>query len=264
MIVNMSSIKTFVKSGVDFIKSNSSTVLTAMSVVGTISAVIMAVKATPKAIADLDEDKEDRASKLKNPSEVKIGITDCIRVCWKTYLPTVLMTGLSAGCAISAQTINLKRQATLMALYSAAAGSLKEYKDKTAELLGEAKLTKVREAIDKDHIDENPVTSREVCDTGYGEYLCYDTLTGRYFKHSIEGVRKCVNDLNAAILNNGYITLNEFYYTLGLDQVKFGDEMGWNTNHRIDVDFSTQQAADGRPCLVVDYVTGPIYDFDPF
>lgn len=262
--MNLSSVKSLIKSGYDILKSNSSTVLTAMAVVGTISSVVMAIKATPKAMEDMMYDRMDRSEKLKNPEDVKTTISDYVRVCWKTYLPTAVMTSVSVACIISAQTINLKRNAALMALYSTAAGSLKEYKDKTAELLGESKLTKIREDIDKDHIEENPVTDRTVYSTGYGEYLCFDTMSGRYFKHSIEGVRKCVNDLNAAILNNGYVTLNEFYYTLGLDGIKMGDEMGWNTEHRIDVEFSTQQANDGTPCLVMDYATGPVYDFDPF
>lgn len=262
--MKLDSIKTLGKSVMDALKTNSTTILTGMAVAGVISAVVMAVKATPKAIKLMEDDESDRAEKLINPGEIKSTPIDYIRVCWKVYLPSALMTGLSITCIVGAQAINLKRNAALMALYSTASTSLKEYKDKTIEMLGEKKEQAIHDAIDKDHIDENPVSSREIIETDYGEYLVYDTMSGRYFKHSIEGVRKVVNDLNAVIINNGYVTLNEFYYSLGLKNIKFGDEMGWNTSHPIDVRFSTQQADNGKPCLVLDYTTGPMYGFEPF
>ena len=55
-----------------------------------------------------------------------------------------------------------------------------------------------------------------------------------------------------------YISLNEFYYELGLDGTKIGDELGWNvTTGLIDLDFSAQLDTDGVPCVVIDYMLAP-------
>ena len=56
--------------------------------------------------------------------------------------------------------------------------------------------------------------------------------------------------------------LNDFYYEIGLDNIKLGDELGWNIDDGyIDLSFSSQLASDGTPCLVIDYKIAPRYDF---
>lgn len=54
----------------------------------------------------------------------------------------------------------------------------------------------------------------------------------------------------------------ESYYEIGLDNIKLGDELGWNIDDGyIDLSFSSQLASDGTPCLVIDYTIAPRYDF---
>lgn len=59
-----------------------------------------------------------------------------------------------------------------------------------------------------------------------------------------------------------YISLNEFYYEVGLRQTPVGNELGWNANDDglIDMKFSTQ-LVDDQPCIVVDYHIQPRYDY---
>ena len=59
-----------------------------------------------------------------------------------------------------------------------------------------------------------------------------------------------------------YVSLNDFYYEVGLDNIKIGDELGWNIdNGYINLSFSSQLAGDGTPCLVIDYSIAPRYNF---
>lgn len=262
--MNFNAIKATAKSFGDILRNNSTTILTGMAVVGTISSVVMAVKATPKAMLLMMKDKEERRDKLVDPDDLKTTPIDYIRVCWKVYLPSTLMMFLSVGCTISAQTINLKRNAAMAALYSTVAAKFQEYKDKTVEVIGENKEQKIHDEIAKDYVEAHPFNDCIMIKTGYGEYPCIDTMSGQPFASSIEHVRKVVNDCRETVLKCGYITLNEFYYSLGLRAVKFGDEMGWNSEHPMDVIFSTQQTENGDPCLVIDYTVGPRYDFEPF
>lgn len=60
-----------------------------------------------------------------------------------------------------------------------------------------------------------------------------------------------------------YVSLNDFYYKIGLDNTKIGDDLGWNIeNGLIELHFSSQLAADGTPCLVMDYQVAPKYDYN--
>ena len=59
-----------------------------------------------------------------------------------------------------------------------------------------------------------------------------------------------------------YVSLNDFYYEVGLDNIKIGDELGWNIdNGYIDLSFSSQLASDRTPSLVIDYSIAPRYNF---
>ena len=62
-----------------------------------------------------------------------------------------------------------------------------------------------------------------------------------------------------------YISLNEFYYELGLDSVSIGDELGWNiSSGTIELDFSAQLDTDGVPCIVIDYMVAPKRGFNSY
>ena len=57
-------------------------------------------------------------------------------------------------------------------------------------------------------------------------------------------------------------SLNEFYYELGLDGIKLGDDLGWSYGTGgVDIEFSSQLTEDNTPCLVIDYKVLPEYDY---
>lgn len=59
-----------------------------------------------------------------------------------------------------------------------------------------------------------------------------------------------------------YISLNDFYYEIGLRGISIGDDIGWDIDRGyIDLDFSSQLAEDGVPCLVIDYGVAPRYGY---
>ena len=60
-----------------------------------------------------------------------------------------------------------------------------------------------------------------------------------------------------------YISLNEFYYEIGLNPISIGDDLGWNIDHGyIELSFSSQLTDDGNPCLVIDYQVTPRYEYN--
>lgn len=130
------------------------------------------------------------------------------------------------------------------------------------ETVGGKKEQEIRDSVAKDRLKRDPVVNKEVIITGRGETLCYDTITSRYFKCDIEKLRKVENELNKRLINEMYVSLNDFYYEIGLQATDIGDDLGWNIgDDLINLEFSSQLAEDETPCLVVGYRVAPRYDF---
>lgn len=247
--------KTF-KTIASTMKKHSPEILTGIGVAGMVTTVVMAVKATPKAVMLVNErEVELRVEKL-SASEI-------VKTTWKCYIPTAVTGALSVACIIGASSVNAKRNAALATAYTLSETALKEYKDKVIETIGEKKEKEVQAAIAQDKLEKNPVTQAQVVDTGAGKTLCYDALSGRYFRSDIDKIKRAEYDLNRELLTEGYISLNDFYYALELDPIKVGDKLGWNARQEryIDIQFGSALTTDQTPCLVIDFNVAPIYDF---
>ena len=88
-----------------------------------------------------------------------------------------------------------------------------------------------------------------------------DSLSGQTFYSTMEKIRKAMNDTNYELMSQMFVTLNEFYERLGIKPNKMGEYMGWNTDHMIDLTFSSTVTDDGRPCLVVSFRNEPMTEF---
>lgn len=243
------------------VSQNSPTILTGLSVAGLVSTVVLAVKATPKALRLFKEELDYREESDDYPEFGSLTKKEIIQTTWKCYIPTVVMGGVTVACMVGANSINLRRNAALASVYSLSEAALKEYQAKVIETIGEKKEQTVRDEIAKDRVERDPKSNKEVIITGQGNVLCYDSISGRYFKSDIEKIRKLQNDLNHQLISEMWVSINDVYYELGLKATKIGDDIGWNVDTLIEFDFSTQLADDGTPCVVIDYSVGPRYDY---
>lgn len=237
------------------IKKHSPEILTGIGIAGMITSTVMAVRATPKALILIEERKEEIGAE-------KLEAMDMVKTTWACYIPAAITGTLSVACLIGASSVNARRNAALATAYTLSESALKDYQGKVIEMFGEKKNEAVKDAVAKDKVEKNPVVTREVIITEKGNTLCYDAISGRYFKSDIEKIKKAECELNRQMLDDMYISLNDFYYEIGLDSVKLGDELGWNVDSGyIDLSFSSQLASDGTPCLVIDYSVAPRYDY---
>jgi len=237
------------------ITKHSPEILTGIGIAGMITTTIMAVRATPKAIKLIEEEKDRQNKESLKPLDV-------IKTTWKCYIPAAITGGLSIVCLIGASSVNARRNAALATAYTLSESALKEYQEKVIETIGEKKEQTVRDAIAKDKIDRDPVSSKEVIITEKGNTLCYDSISGRYFKSDIDKLKKVENELNRRMRDEMYISLNEFYYEIGLNPTSIGDDIGWNIDRGyIELNFSSQLTDDGNPCLIIDYQVTPRYDY---
>lgn len=240
------------------LSKHSPEILTGIGISGMIATAVLAAKATPKAILLLEEKADKDGCSIKEISNL-----EKFKTCWKCYIPATITCVTSAACLIGAQSVNARRNAALAAAYTLSDTALREYKDKVIETIGEKKEQIVRDKIAEERIRKNPDTNSEVIVTERGETLCYDSLSGRYFYSDPETIKQAVNELNETMLNDMYVSLNEFYDVLGLDHTKLGDDLGWSMDSGlVRVSFSSQLSNRNKPCLVLDYQVAPRYDYN--
>lgn len=237
------------------LSNHSPEILTGIGIAGMVTTTILAVRATPKALQLIEEKKKEEQVEKLPPVET-------VKTTWKCYIPATITGVTSIACLIGASSVNARRNTALATAYKLSETALTEYREKVVETIGEKKEQAVRDAVAKDKIEKNPVNQREIIVTGKGDTLCYDTLFGRYFKSDIEKLKRIENELNRRMRDEMYISLNEFYYEVGLEEVAAGHDLGWNIDRGyIELDFSSQLTADGTPCLVVGFSIPPKYGF---
>ena len=257
--MNKSGLKRTIKSAERVLTKYSPGILTGIGIAGMIGATFMAVKATPKALYLIETKKKEAEMEELTPVET-------IKTCWKCYIPATLTTALSAACLIGASTVSAKRNAALATAYSISEAALREYQEKVVEVVGEKKEKAVRDAVAKDQIERDPVTKSEVViiDSN-SNTLCYEPLSGRYFKSTIDKIKKAEIKLDRQMIQEMYVSLNDFYWEIGLDGTDLGDKMGWNLSKGyMDLSFSSQLADDGTPCAVIVYGIPPVYDYQNY
>ncbi len=261
--MNKSNLTKSFKSLQTAVMKHSPEILTGMGIAGMLTTTVLAVKATPKALRLIKNEEKSR-EEIDSYSQQSLPMTkmDIVKTTWKCYIPAAITGTVSIACLVGASSVNSKRNAALATAYTLSETALREYKDKVVETIGERKEQVVRDAIAKDKIEKDPVTNNEIIITGKGETLCYDVISGRYFKSDIDKLNKSVNELNRRMMDEMYISVNDFYCEVGLSQVAVGEELGWNIDRGfLELDYSSQLADDGTPCLVIGYSLAPKYDF---
>lgn len=233
-------------------------ILVGIGIAGMITTTVLAVKATPKALKLIREKEEELGVE-------KLTAGETVKTAWKCYIPAVATCALSTACIIGSSTVHTKRNAAIAAAYELSQKALVDYKDAVIETIGEKKEQVVKEKIAEKRLKEDPVSKKEVILTGKGSTLCYESLSGRYFESDMESIKHAVNVLNAQMLDDMYVSLNDFYDLIGLSYTDMGEKLGWSIDDGlVETSFSAKTTDDGQLCLVLDYSTQPKYNFDRF
>lgn len=240
----------------NFASDKAPAILTGVVIFTSFSAIVAAVEETPKAMKLIE-------AKKKQMHVEKLPKIEIVKTTWKNYAPSAILFSASVIALVGLNKEYGRRSAVLATALAASETALKDFTEKTMVKIGEKKTQEIRDAVIKDKIEANPVSDREVILTGKGKTLFFDPKSGRYFENDIEEIKRAVNELNRDLLSEMYMSLNDFYYAIGLKGTELGSEMGWNVNEEglIDIGFSAQIAEDGRPCLALIYNVSPRYDY---
>ena len=253
--MNKANFMRFFKNAQVTLTRHSPEILTGIGIAGMITTTILAVKATPKALKRIEEVKD-----VEGKDELTTAET--VKAAWKCYIPSIALGSASVACLVGANSVHVRRNTALAAAYKLSETALTEYRDKVVETLGEKKEHLIRDEVNKERVNNHPVTKNEVIITERGNTLCLDTISKRYFKSDMERIKRAVNELNRRMIMDMYVSVNEFYDELGLDHTSIGDDLGWNIDHGlIDIYFSSAIADDGTPCIVLDYQVAPRWDY---
>lgn len=241
------------------ITKHSPEILTGIGIAGMIATTIISVKATPKAIRLLEAKKEELEVK-------KLTAAETVKTTWKCYVPAAVTGVASVACLVGASSVHLRRNAALTAAYTLSETALREYRSKVVETIGEKKEQTVRDAVAKEQVKNHPVTNNAVVVTGSGNTLCYDPFTDRWFKSDIDKLHKAENEVNSQMLDEGSVSLNDFYYQIGLGEASVGYNIGWSYNRDgfVKLNLSSTIASDGTPSIVLGFQTEPYYNYEQY
>jgi Family of unknown function (DUF6353) len=261
------------------IVDNMPSILSGVAVAGLIGTVILAVKATPEAqqaiaiaeenksgelfLAASDEEREDPSLSGYLRVQSKLTKMETIQTTWRLYIPAGLCGIATISCIIGSNALGMRRNAALLGAYALVDSNFREYVDKVREHVTEQKARKIDDEIMEAKIKRDPPKEGTVIVTGGGDQLCYESLTGRYFRSSAEKIRRAAQDIDARILQGDlYASLNEFFGELGLDSTSMGELMGFNIECRLKVVFSSHITECDQPALAIGYDKLPVYNYD--
>ena len=222
----------------DWLKKNTSTILTCLGAGGVVATVALAIKATPKALdkiqcAQVDKGEEilhklrEGALEKSDTGYIlpKLTAIETLQACWKEYLPTIAVGTGSLICIFGANVLSRRQQASLASAYAALESAYQGYRRKVCSILGPDTDAMIEKAVEQEKQDiEDDLPPWDEVQTFY--LPCCGKAA--FFERTMEEVVQAEYHINRNLVLRGEVTMNEFLSFLGLDAVEEGDVIGWD------------------------------------
>lgn len=278
--MNKPNVNKYFKMATRVIKKRSPEILTGLGIAGMVTTTVLAVKATPKALELIEEEKRKQNCELLDEAE-KNGQDNCaqinklkpvevVKVAWKPYIPAVLLGTASAACLIGANSVHARRHAALYSAYKLSETALTEYKDKVKEIVPEKKVKEIKQKIAEDKVEK--VTKSEpdkkesktnIIVSSDGDTWFIDPFTNGTFLSTTAKIDAAINRLNKQMMDEMYISLSDLYDELGIEHTSTSDFLGWFIDEGlIESDFSDAVVRDGKAYITMDFLKRPTYGYD--
>lgn len=193
------------------------------------------------------------ANKILADESPDLDLKEKALLTWKCYIPAATSGGLTIASIVGSTAVHGRRTAAAVSAYSVTERMFQEYREKVKEELGPHKEQVLRDDIARKRMEDNPPKAGQVLIAGGGEVLCCELHTDRYFTCDMETLKRAQNEINRRVISELYVTMTEFYDLIGLRPTKVSDELGWDSDRLLELEYSAVFAADGRPCLAFNY-----------
>ena len=197
------------------IRKNKATVFTVIGMAGVAVTTYQTVKSTMEVQKIVKEKKPETKKELA-------------KAIWKPVVKTAIPFIATEAAIFMSNRTNKK---TIAALQMAAVmfnADRKAMRDKVMEKMGKTKGKQLLSEVSQER--EKNADSREVFITGHGDDLCFDVLSGRYFRSSQMHIEKTILDMDKAINEGGEFDINDVWCELGLPVTPLGSMFGWSSN----------------------------------
>lgn len=247
-----------VKKTTTLFTENAPAILTGVGVVGTVGTAVLSGRASIKA-HDICQ-KADMQYAVEHDGHGKLDTLDKVKLTWQVFVPPVAAGAATIACIVMAQRLNAQQITALAAMYGLSQDRLQEYREKVAEQFGVNKEQKVLDAAAQEQVNKTP--GSQVVVLGDGEVLCFDKFSGRYFRSTMDRIKKAENAVNRDIYNYDYASLSMFYEDAGLPPTSESDHVGWNSSNALEVEYSAVLTPEEeKPCISVGFKYPPRRDY---
>ena len=165
---------------------------------------------------------------------------------------------VSCACILCSHHISTKRTAALATCYELAQSNLMDYQAKVREKLGEKKEAEIRHEINEEKIKNEPVPEEYRNELAYTDGMTvFKDRYGRFFRSNMEIIRKAEKTISDRLNTEMYISLNEFYYELGIGSTDGGADLYFTVEKGIDVVTDPVKNTDGNTITYLTWMNPP-------
>lgn len=151
----------------------------------------------------------------------------------KPYIPAAVSVIVTAGCIAGSSYISKKRIATIAAASASGAAIFKEKYEKLHAYMQEHHPEELDD-FETEELKAKMETAPEIIESNpncHGEpILCFEGYSGRWFYSTEEDVIWAERVFNEHYKRDKYISLNDFYELLHIEQTHFGAQYGWTSS----------------------------------
>jgi hypothetical protein len=203
------------------VKDHDTTILTGLTIAGTIVAVVTAWNARPKCERILDELNAKGATNGEKAKALA-----------PVVAPTVIATAVSVGCALAHEKTTGDRISGLINTASTLATASDIRKAAEQNVVGPEKAEEIDKAVAKEVVESTPAT--EIKKTNHGDKIFYERNTGSKFRaskdfvelgfaHANAKLARCYNSYGMCTNDEYELPLSDIFREWGVDGGQFAE-----------------------------------------
>lgn len=172
--------------------------LTGISVITSIAAVVMAVNETPRAIEVMDNHRLE----IDPTGETDLAPLEKVKDYGKSYWKTEILIGVSVASSIAACIVSHNNYKALMASSASLAALYSKHKDKVREIIGEEKAKLLDKEV-KEELSDSEFMTKKV--------WFQESVSGEFFQSTWKDIYEAEYEANKRLQLEGFVTIGEIF-----------------------------------------------------